>query len=1149
MVGRDDACRICFTAVTAGFDIDWIEAMERYNSNDKANKGFVRDVDRSCERLARLDADEELEYFDPPSSVKAVQSISESMTVECLFLTENQLVKLIGATSNALKLDKVNRLSECGRRVVAGFYVRFDDLPEDIRERDLLGLRRIKWELKFHAQHEKEILQPSRQLRLAQGADVLPGVAARMPDRSASNPLELLASMPTMTALRRKAFDLEEKRKKKDEELAAKLELEVDDANAVEIQEEEDEPRMKGSLSSGLGTTTVDKEAGVATRKRKKQQSQEEIKTAFNHDPELCKVALKLGFVPESLTNLTVGRALEGAKMGNQCTGATRLLEKLGDTSKEGRSLSRRIAAVQAAQLLAGTGDLLSLPSQDRVSKYALIAATGSTVPLSIKLKVTVAEVSEAMKGCVALTDGAAVSAKLQAIVSMLILCKGTLDDEWSFMKPSFAHVVSEAMQLAGDDERRSREARDLGTAKGNEQATEVEAEIESRWEAVAAGWVDAFANDTLLGLIPATATSSYSRLLDVCSSMLTALNVQVPCIPEDFPSVMQGSIDRVTAFCKCICCLAAPLPNYMDCTFRDAFVLSKYEGTDYMEAEIKTAIGKKGSFWQEAFDAEQRASSAVKEFAPVMRQYVADMDKIVQDAKGEESAPMDCAQACKLVLEVLGKRHHMAGNLRKGALQELDSMLQGLIPLLLEAIEKENDLKSIAGMKVEDFLNLASKVPAVGKPVNGYAEALDKFAMWQATNQTALQSARLKELCQSATDAEAGAFDVSLAWGVLQSVDLDGEEAAGINLQPLLLATLKTVQLKAHAVVESGCSSGRASLASDARKDAATAKAIFQKVPMAESARKWLLGQAHLLEDCLSLAQGCRRYHEIGRDAKDRDAKDSERLSLDGVLKIVASLRIRVAKIQKENDSLAALAAKKSGAVFADEAEAGKEDAAEAPPTAVEVLLALEHSCCDMARSVMDNPHAAIKEGLHFLISKQLETCRAHVGEARKLLCQAKEDKDKDKDQGHKEKPWPAVAGWKDKLPESPSLDQVMDVAASAFGSVNGSALRDKILDVEKALQGMKTVHARYGPHLKHFGMQDELMALTTGDYMALSEDGKVLAALGAEALLWYAIQHTNQGIAKSILAEVTGRISGDFVEETRVEKILLAEGRRILG
>ena len=99
------------------------------------------------------------------------------------------------------------------------------------------------------------------------------------------------------------------------------------------------------------------------------------------------------------------------------------------------------------------------------------------------------------------------------------------------------------------------------------------------------------------------------------------------------------------------------------------------------------------------------------------------------------------------------------------------------------------------------------------------------------------------------------------------------------------------------------------------------------------------------------------------------------------------------------------------------------------------------------------------------------------------------------------------------------------------------------------EALQGIKTVQARYGPHLKHFGMQDELMALTTSDYTALSEDGKVMAALGAEALIWYANQHTNQAIAKSILGEVTGRISGDFVEETRVEKVLLAEGRRILG
>ncbi|CAE7475678.1 unnamed protein product [Symbiodinium sp. CCMP2592] len=1167
--GRDDACGICFTAITSGFDVDYVDAMARYNSKEKANKPFVKDVDKSCDRLARLEADEELEYFDPPSSVKAVQLISESMSIECLFLTECQLVKLIGLTSSALKLEKVNRLSECGRKVVVGFYVRFDDLPDDIRERDLLGLRKVKWELKFVGQHDKEILQPSRQLRLAQGADVLPGVAARMPDRSAPNPLELLASMPTISSLRKKAADLEEKRRKKDVELAAKLEVD-DDGNPVDIADEDsDEPRMKGALSSGLGTTTIDRDAGL-TRKRKKgasvkadaqapkratgslrgddaqaqsqSQSQDEIKAALNHDPELCKVALKLGNVPDSLTNFTVRRALEGAKMGNACTGATRLLDKLGEGSKEGRSLSRRIAAVQAAQLLATTADLATLPYEERISKYVLVGATGSAIPLLIKVKVTVAEVSEAVKGFV--TDGAA--AKLQGIVSMLILCKGSVEEEWSFTKPTFAHVVTEAMQLSGDDERRGREARDLGTPKGKEQAEEVDAEIESRWEALAGAWVDAFANDTLLGLIPATSTSSYSRLLDVCSSMLTALNAQVTHIPEDFPAQMRGSIERVTSFCKCICCLAAPLPNYMDCTFRDAFVLSKYSGTDYMEAEIKNAIGRKGSFWQEAFDAEQRVSSAVKEFAPVIRQYLADMDKIIKDASAEdkdEEPGMDCGAACKLVFEVLGKREHMASNLRKGALQDLDSMIQSVIPLLMERIAKDRDLKSIADVKIEDFMKLASKVPAVGKPVSGYPEALDKFAQWQATNQTALQSAKLKELCQSATTAEHGKFDIAAAWGVLQTVDLESEEAEGINLQHVLMATLQTVHLK----VEGGCS--RAPLIHEARKEVATAKGMFQKVPMALSARQWLLQQLQLLEDCLSHGQACRRFQELGRDAKERDAKDSERMSLDAALKTVASLRIKAAKSKKENESLATLAASKAGAVFADEAEPGKED--DAPPTTVDLVLALEHACCETARSMADNPTEAITEALQLLISKQLEACKSDFKEARKLLCEAPGDKDKGKgqDAAKAEKPWTVVAGWKDKLPENPSLQQVMDAAASIFGSVDGSALREKIAHIEKALLGIKTVHARYGPHLKHFGMQDEIMALTTGDYTALSEDGKAMAALGAEALLWYANQHTNQAIAKSILGEVSGRISGDFVDEARVEKTLLAEGRRILG
>ena len=94
-----------------------------------------------------------------------------------------------------------------------------------------------------------------------------------------------------------------------------------------------------------------------------------------------------------------------------------------------------------------------------------------------------------------------------------------------------------------------------------------------------------------------------------------------------------------------------------------------------------------------------------------------------------------------------------------------------------------------------------------------------------------------------------------------------------------------------------------------------------------------------------------------------------------------------------------------------------------------------------------------------------------------------------------------------------------------------------------------VKNLHAKYGGHLKCFGMTTVCELLATGAFAELKEKGKALAALGAEALLCYANQHTNVSVAKSILGEVLGRISGDLVEEGLVDKVLLARGRAILG
>ena len=83
-------------------------------------------------------------------------------------------------------------------------------------------------------------------------------------------------------------------------------------------------------------------------------------------------------------------------------------------------------------------------------------------------------------------------------------------------------------------------------------------------------------------------------------------------------------------------------------------------------------------------------------------------------------------------------------------------------------------------------------------------------------------------------------------------------------------------------------------------RKDAATAKAIFQMVPMKDATMQWFMDQTEMLEDALSMSQAQKRYTASGRDPDARESADTARVALDAVLKSTLSLRLRAHKAKK---------------------------------------------------------------------------------------------------------------------------------------------------------------------------------------------------------------------------------------------------------
>ena len=343
--------------MTSGFGIEFEKAMDWYNSGDAKDRVFVKDVDACCARLASIEADEDLELFQPPSELLTQQVISESMVIECLFLNDSQVLRFCGGTPASLKLEKAHRFAECGQKIISGFYFRYDDMPSDVSLIDLMGCRKLRYMIESRAEHQRAVMQSNQQLRAAQGADALPMVARNIPDRKtpgATDPVSFLADMPTVAAMRKKVADMEEKRKQKDQELSMKLDGNQD---AVEEEPASEQSRLKGALSSGTAGTVVvvdqpperrikrkgnagnagassatghfsstPSKRGSASQKGGVEEplshTQEEIKKILSHDAEMCKVALKLGFANESLSQLSVSRARTGAKLGVQCHGA-----------------------------------------------------------------------------------------------------------------------------------------------------------------------------------------------------------------------------------------------------------------------------------------------------------------------------------------------------------------------------------------------------------------------------------------------------------------------------------------------------------------------------------------------------------------------------------------------------------------------------------------------------------------------------------------------------------------------------------------------------------------------------------------------------------------------------------------------------------
>ena len=207
------------------------------------------------------------------------------------------------------------------------------------------------------------------------------------------------------------------------------------------------------------------------------------------------------------------------------------------------------------------------------------------------------------------------------------------------------------------------------------------------------------------------------------------------------------------------------------------------------------------------------------------------------------------------------------------------------------------------------------------------------------------------------------------------------------------------------------------------ARKDAATAKAIFQMVPMKDATMQWFMDQTEMLEDALSMSQAQKRYTASGRDPDARESADTARVA---VLKSTLSLRLRAHKAKKVEAKLVQDLAAAAGPAESQDATSETQFAA-----AVDMEEALKESVSEWVSLHASAPMDSIRQALQHIAQKQLDECQGFLAEAQALLDCAGGD----------------AKQWKSAL-----FEDTMAEACKAFQHVDGSKLREKIQVFEEA-------------------------------------------------------------------------------------------------
>ena len=304
-----------------------------------------------------------------PSSVSNSFSMQETLYVEVAFLSNDELLKYVGATAKGLGLQLEERPGLDGVTPLRGVYVSLKDLPPSMKMTDVMSLTKVQLSMKRDLMHSEHLLQPDAQMHQSQGLALRQKAFEKMiVRRPESLQAAALPNLPTITSLIANFKQREEALKQK--EASGALGGSADGAQASHLAD------MLGSLGAELPTPSnkrkkgpgeskakakakvepvpaqaqrdtreserspdpsQSKRASSAQRPRSVSNFEAKASTEFAHgaltleearkklDPELSTVAVKMNKIPDCFFGLNIAKIFEGRRMGRSIRKATAL--------------------------------------------------------------------------------------------------------------------------------------------------------------------------------------------------------------------------------------------------------------------------------------------------------------------------------------------------------------------------------------------------------------------------------------------------------------------------------------------------------------------------------------------------------------------------------------------------------------------------------------------------------------------------------------------------------------------------------------------------------------------------------------------------------------------------------------------------------